>query len=303
MTGLPPAGPPPYTRSPEGTHPSRGKPLSLEREYDEQLSHTIWELERSVRRGGASETLRRSLVEAHAQQLRHLEDIAEVPRPQRSQMLLQSRPTDALLLLPGEGAGCDEIQGLADFFFKRGFTVLASNLAYRTLDQPLRSPQYWQTCADEAQNRFDILNHYATRVGVIGVGMSALVALHLSSVRRVSEVVALFPTLGSEASWLERLRATLRRLVLRDARTPRGWAHQRQLAAHAAREQAARLTVPLYLVVEDRQDRSEAGRSASLAHKLASRAATQVKVVAAGTTARDLPAAVQDDILAFLRRR
>ena len=81
--------------------------------------------------------------------------------------------------------------------------------------------------------------------------------------------------------------------VLRDTRMPRGWAHQRQLAAHAAREQAARLTVPLYVVVEDRQDRSEAGRSASLAHKLAGRAATQVKVVAAGTTARDSPAAVR----------
>ena len=79
--------------------------------------------------------------------------------------------------------------------------MLASNLAYRTLDQPLRSPQYWQTCADEAQNRYDILTHYATRVGVVGVGMSALVALHLASVRRVSEVVALFPTLGSEAGW------------------------------------------------------------------------------------------------------
>jgi esterase/lipase len=303
VTGLPATHPPSYTRSPEGTHPSRGTTLSLEREYDEQLSHTIWELERSVRRGGASETLRRSLIEAHAQHLRHLEDIAEIPRPQRSQLLLQGRPTEALLLLPGEGAGCDELQGLADSLYKRGFTVLASNLAYRVLDQPLHSPQYWQTCADEAQHRYDILTHYSTRVGVIGVGMSALVALHLASVRRVSEVVALFPTLGSEAGWVERLRATFRRLVLRDARMPRGWAHQRQLAARAAREQTGRLTVPLYVVVEDRSDRSEAGRSASIAHKLASRAATRVKVVPAGTTARDLPAAVQDDILSFLRRR
>jgi esterase/lipase len=303
VTGLQATGPSPYTRSPEGTHSSRGSPLSLEREYDEQLSHTIWELERAVRRGGASETLRRSLIEAHAQHLRHLEDIAEVPRPQRSQLYLQGHPTEALLLLPGEGSGCDELQAMAEFFFKRGFTVLASNLAYRTLDQPLQSPQYWQTCADEAQNRYDILTHYATRVGVVGVGMSALVALHLAAVRRVSEVVALFPTLGSEAGWRERLRATLRRLVLRDTRTPRGWAHQRQLAAHAAHEHVSRLAVPLFVVVEDRHDRTEAGRSAAAAQKLGGRAATQVRVVPAGTAARDLPAGVVDDILAFLRRR
>ncbi len=303
MTGLPAPGSPPYTRSPEATHSSRGSPLSLEREYDEQLSHTIWELERAVRRGGASEALRRSLVEAHAQHIRHLEDIAEVPRPQRSQLWLQGRLTDALLLLPGEGAGCDQLQSMGEYFFKRGFTVLATNLAYRTLDQPQRSPQYWQTCADEAQNRYDMLAHYSSRIGVVGVGMSALLALHLASARRVSEVVALFPTLGAEASWLERLRRTLRRVVLRDTRMPRGWAHQRELAAHVAREHAARLTVPLYVVVEDRHDRSEAARSATLAHKLASRAATQLRLVSSGTAPNSLPGAVQEEILAFLRRR
>ena len=120
--------------------------LSLEREYDVQLSHTIWELERAVRRGAASEGLRRSLIEAHGQQLRYMEDIAQVPRHQRSLLLLQPRPSDAVLLLPAEGNGCDQVQPLAEQLHKRGFTVLATNLSMRTLDQPGRSPSYWQTC-------------------------------------------------------------------------------------------------------------------------------------------------------------
>src|SRR5262245_11390167 len=93
-----------------------GATLTGEPEYDTQLSHTIWELERSVRRGGASESMRRTLVETHLQHIRHMEEIAQVPRHQRTVMQLQSRPADTLLLLPGEGSAADELQPLADIF-------------------------------------------------------------------------------------------------------------------------------------------------------------------------------------------
>ena len=258
-----------------------------------------------MKRGNTSESLRRSLVEAHAQHLRHLEDIAEVPRPQRSFLLLQPRPTDSVLLLPAELSSCEELLPLAEALHGRGWGVLASNLAYRALDRPGHSPTYWQTVADEAENRYDVIAHYAPQVAVIGVGMGALLALHVATTRRVSAVVALFPTFGSESTWLERLRATLRRIVLRDTSTPHGWKHQRQLAAHAAHEAAGKVSVPLYLLVEDRKDRSEAARSAGAAQKLVHRAATQVRTLRPGEAAsiRSLPPAVLDEIYAFLRRR
>jgi len=296
---------PPLHSSSESDHASRGTPLSLEREYDVQLSHTIWELERAVKRGGASDTLRRSLVEAHAQHLRHLEDIAQVPRPQRSLLLLQPRPAESVLLLPAEQSGCEDLLPLAEALHGRGWGVLASNLAYRSLDSPGHSPTYWQTVADEAENRYDVIAHYATQVAVVGIGMGALLALHLAATRRVAAVVALFPTFGTESTWFERLRTTLRRIVLRDTSTPHGWKHQRQLAAHAAQEAAGKVSVPLYLLAEDRKDRSESARSARAVQRLAHRAATQVRMLRPGESAsiRDLPPAVLDEIFTFLRRK
>jgi phosphoribosylformimino-5-aminoimidazole carboxamide ribonucleotide (ProFAR) isomerase len=113
------------------------------------------------------------------------------------------------------------------------------------------------------------------------------------------------PAFGSEPNLLERLRVALRRIVLRDKRMPTGWSHQRELAAEAARTTASKSTVPLYVLVEARGDRSEAGRSARLAQKLVHRTATQVRVLQAGEAAsvRDLSPALQEEIVGFLRRR
>jgi pimeloyl-ACP methyl ester carboxylesterase len=282
-----------------------GAPLTLERPYESHLSHAIWELERSVRRGGASEAMRRTLVETHFQQIRYMEDLAEVARPQRTMLQLQPRPGDTLLLLPAEGTAADELYGLAEHFYRRGWAVMATNLSYRVLGKPAYSPTYWQTVADEAATRFDILAHYSTRIVVLGVGMSGLVALHLATMRRVSEVVAVFPTFDGEPGFFARLRTTLRKLVLRrEEPLPRTWPEQQRLAAQSARATAATVAVPLYVVIEDRDDRSERGRAARAAQKLAQRAATKVRVLRPNeaSTVRDLSPSILDDIMQFLRR-
>jgi len=257
-----------------------------------------------ARRGTASEGLRRSLIETHTQHIRYMEDVAQVPRHQRTIVLLQAKPTPALLLLPAEGMTADELQPLAEEFHRRGFTVMATNLAYRTLDKPGRSPVYWQTCSDEVENRFDVLAHYSTRVSILGLGMGGLLGLQVATTRPVGEVVALFPTLGSQNGLLERWRATLQRLLRREATLPRTWPEQRKVAARAASANLLRASVPFYVLVEDRNDRSEQAQAMQAARKLVQRAATKVRVLRPGEAAslRDLPPAVFDEILAFLRR-
>jgi hypothetical protein len=285
--------------------PSTGPDPAPHREYEPHLGHTIWELERALKLGQDSEALRRALVEAHADQLRQLEDRAGVPRPQRSYLLLQPRPTEAILLLAGEGAGADETLSIGEHFYARGFTALGSSLAYRDLAEPSRSPHYWQTCADEAENRYDALVHYATRVAVLGVGLGAIMALHVASVRRVTAVLAVLPVLHVGEPWQVRLRATMRRLLRRPEKTPPGWTHQRHLAAASGQSAASRLEVPLFLIAEERHDRSDTARTAQMAHKLVSRHATQVRLVPVGqlASARDLPPALLDELLAFARPR
>jgi esterase/lipase len=220
-------------------------------------------------------------------------------------MLLQPRPAEGLLLLPGELSGADDVLPIAEHFHQRGFGALGSSLSYRTLEEPARSPHFWQTCADEAENRFDILERYATRVAVLGVGMGALLALHLASVRRVSAVLALFPTLYVSESWKLRLRTTLNRLLRRESERVLGWNHQRRLAALRAQESTAKVAVPLFLVAEDKRDRTDAARSSIAAQKLITRAATQVHVLRSGepAVARSLPPALLDDLLAFVRKQ
>jgi hypothetical protein len=207
-------------------------------------------------------------------------------------------------MLPDERSGVDELMGLAESFYRVGFTVLASSLSFRTLDQSAHGPKYWQTCADEAENRCDILAHFSTRVALMGVGTAALIALHVAAARRVSHVLALHPALGSQEGWVDRLQWALRRLVRRDQRMPPGWPHQRRLVAQRARDVLHGLQVPLYVLTEERHDRTEAGRSAHLAGKLVHRAATRVRVLRPGEAApvRDLPPAVVDEMLAFLRQ-
>lgn len=274
------------------------------RDYDSRLGHTVWELERALKLGHDSEALRRALIEAHLDHTRQVEDRVGLPRPQRSWLLMQPRPTDALLLLAGEGAGADETLAIGEHFHQRGFTTFGTSLAYRDLVDVSRGPHYWQTCADEAETRYDILAHWATRIAVLGVGLGALMALHLASVRRVSAVLAVLPTLHVGEPWRVRLQATLRRLMRRESKTPPGWQHQRHLAAESARGVTSRLRVPLFVLAEDRRDRSESGRSTQAAQKLVSRTATQVRLLRAGeaTSARDLPPALLDELIAFVRQ-
>jgi dienelactone hydrolase len=207
--------------------------------------------------------------------------------------------------LPAEGNGCDQVQPLAEQLHKRGFTVLATNLSLRTVDQPGTSPNYWQTCLDEAENRYDILMHWSTRIAVIGVGFSGLLAFHLAATRRPNGVVAFFPTFDPEETWMQRLTAKVRGWFQRGARPRQGWAHQRVLATRSARETLAKVTVPLFVLAEDRDDRSSAGRSAQAARKLAQRPSTTLRVLRPGESAgvKDLSPAVLDEVLAFLRRR
>src|SRR5262249_33876987 len=160
------------------------------------------ELERTVRRGASSESLRRTLVETHVQHIRHMEEIAEIPRHQRTQLHLQPRPAEALLLLPGEGMSADELEPLAEGFHRRGFGVVTTSPAFRAPGRQGYSPQYWQTRADEAETRYDVLAHYATEISILGVGLAGLIALHVATVRPVARVAALLPTLDAETGWV-----------------------------------------------------------------------------------------------------
>ena len=228
-----------------------------------------------------------------------------MPREKRSFLLAQERATDALLVLPGEGGGSDEVAPLAEHFHRNGFTVLASSLSFRALGEPGHSPLYWQTCVDEAENRYDILQHYSTRAVVLGVGLGATIAIHLASRRRVSAVLALFPTLHAAPSWREHLVAALRRLTPWRAKSVAGWSQQRELAASGALETAGKVEVPLYVLAEDPRDRSDVGRSAQVARQLVSRAATQVRLVRPEEVRpiSELPQPLLEELLTFARSR
>jgi len=237
--------------------------------------------------------------------MRHLEEIAQVPRQQRTQLRLQPRPSDSLLLLPGEAMSAEELEPLAEAFHRRGFAVLNTSLAFRALDRPGRSPIYWQSCADEAENRFDVLAHYSTSISIVGVGLAGLVALQVATARRVNGIVALFPTMDADLTVAEKLRAAMRRLFKREEPIARTWPEQRKAAARTANAVLGRIAVPLYVLAEDRNDRTEPGRASSVARKLVSRAATNVRLLRPGEAAsvRDLPPSAFDEILNFLRRR
>ena len=243
------------------------------------------------------------MVEAHVEHLRYLEERSEVPREQRSFVLLQPKVAAGALFLPGEGSGTDEVEALAEAFHARGRTVMASALALRSLDHPGRSPQYWETCADEAEVRYDMLSHYTDGITVVGVGVSALIALHLATRRRVDAVVALFPVFDASPGWMQRLQGALRRLLRREEEIPHTWSGQRRNAASAGREAAGKIQVPLFVVAEDRHDRSEAARSAQTAAKLEGRAATKVRLLSVEVaSARTLPREIVEDMLNFARR-
>jgi len=282
--------------------PAEGLPRTSNQEYDPQIAHTIWELERRVRRGRTSDATRRVLLAAHIDQMRMVEERLGVAPTGLTFARLQNRVAPGVLILPGEGEDCEHLRPLAEALYRRGFNVLASSLAYRALGD--QRPYYWQTCLDEAENRYDMLNHFASRLSIVGFGLAAALALHIASRKRVHAIVALYPTLEARVGLSERLRGLMRRAFPRWITTPPGWDTQRRMAADEARDKARKLSVPIFAVAEDRFD-GAAGRAARSARKLETHRLAEVELIPRGrnTVQADLPDATLEHIVAFLRRR
>jgi dienelactone hydrolase len=237
--------------------------------------------------------------------MRLIEVRAGVEEAGRSFVLLQERVAPGVLLLPAEGQDCGPVRRLAERLFDRGFTVLASSLAYRTLDLPGISPIYWQTCLDEAENRYDMLQHYTSRVGIVGVGLGAAMALHVATTKHVHNVVALFPTFDARVGIGEKVRGLLRRVLTRRKKTPAGWPAQRSMAAENGRQAVAKHAIPLLVIAEDRRDRSDAGRSVRVARRLAAQIGAPIHLLPAGEVESPdgLPRESVEKLVNFLRGR
>jgi len=257
-----------------------------------------------VRRGRVSDATRLSLVNAHVQQLRMVEARLGVAEASRSFALLQDRIAPSILLIPGEEQGCENLRSFAMSLYRAGFSVLASSLAYRNLDQPGQSPTYWQTCLDESENRYDMLNHFAARIAVVGVGLGAAIAIHLAARRRVSAVIAFVPVLEATLGAGDRIRVALRNLLPRFFKKPTGWSMQRRLATAGVRKTMGQFGAPVLALVDDDAGDRDAGRTLRLLQQLATGGTVSLLQVPAGATSPDtLPAATVDKVITFLKQR
>lgn len=284
----------------EYTNPEEAPP---EAAYDSQIAHTIWELERAVKKGRVSEATRRVLLESHVHQLQMIEERVGVPPEQRSFLLLQKRPGPGILLLPGESESCDSLRSVARYFHRAGLNVLCSSLSYRILDVSGQSPTFWQTCIDEARNRYDMLCHCSNRLSILGVGMSAAVALELASSVRFQSMLALFPVFHADVALSERLKNVARKVFPAWVKSRPDWSSQREMLTSVARRKARKSSLPLYVVAEERKDRTEAGRSARFSESLTANAA-KVRLVPAtqATSPSKLPEAVLEELTKFVRQ-
>ena len=271
-------------------------------EYDNEVAHTIWELERGVRRGYGGEATRLALLKAHVEHMRLFETRIDIPEAGRSFLRLQDRSAPSVLVLAGESQDCSGLQTLGSRLHRAGFGVLASSLAYRSLDRPGLSPFYWQTCLDEAENRYDMLNHYATRIAVIGFGLGAAIALHLATRKRVNAVVGVFPILDAKLGATDQLRTMMRNLAPRLFKTPPKWTMQRRLATAGVQKATSQFGAPILVLVEERSQKGDAGRSLRFVKQLTERGGAQLQTVPAGA-ADALPDATIDTMLAFLKQR
>ncbi len=271
-------------------------------EYDNEVAHTIWELERGVRRGYGGEATRLALLQAHVEQMRLLEARLDIPEAGRSFLLLQDKSAPSVLMLPGEGQNCAGLHALGSRLHRAGFGVLASSLAYRSLERPGLSPFYWQTCLDEAENRYDMLNHYATRIAVVGVGLGAAIALHLATRKRLNAVVTLFPVLDARLGATDRLRTMMRNVAPRLFKSPPQWTMQRRLATEGVHKATSQFGAPILVLTEEHNQQGDAGRSLRFIKQLTERGGAQLQVVPAGVT-EALPDAAIDTLLAFLKQR
>jgi pimeloyl-ACP methyl ester carboxylesterase len=250
-----------------------------------------------------SDATRLALLRAHVEQLRMSEGRLGVPESERSFTLLHERIAPGVLLLPGEGQGCHDLEALGRRLHRAGFGVLASSLAYRQLGRPGTSPTYWQTCLDEAENRFDMLNHFASRIAVVGAGLGAAMALHIARRRRTSAVVGLFPVLDAKLGMHERLQTALQALLPRRRRRPASWSMQRRLATQSIHKTAEPPRVPVLVIAAERDAGSDAARSLRAVHRLAQRGAAEVVVVPSGTASpADLPESAVESLLGFLKK-
>jgi len=222
---------------------------------------------------------------------------------EQSFLLLQDRPAPAVLILAGEGEGCRRLRELGSALHAAGFGVLATSLAYRTSGST-EGPRFWQTCLDEAENRYDMLNHYASRISILGVGLGAAMALHVASRKRVSSIAALFPVLDAHLGTGQTLRRALRSLLPRRFWKPLTWPVQRRLATEGVRKAMSQFTSPLLVVADEKRGRNDSGRTLRFVQHLVDRGVVRLHVVSQDDPGPDtLSKADVDTLIQFLRQR
>lgn len=183
-----------------------------------RISHSIWELRRQLKKNPDDAELRKDFIKFYFESRLYVEQRNGVPGGDRSFLLLQEREAPLCILFHGAGGSPDEMRGLGEHLFGRGYTVYANYLplSKSTGDSYelgsvrhklhkrktgnkragiLRGENQWSICMSETEVMLDALLCYTPNTYLVGFSFGGTIALHIINKYPVRGAILIAPAL------------------------------------------------------------------------------------------------------------
>lgn len=219
----------------------------------QNMTNTVWRLERLHRERGLPPADRLNLLRTHYEIQRMKEEDLEIPERDRTFLYLQEQPTAAALLVPGGHSTPAQYFHLGRHLYRSGTTVYGVLLSNEAAVGAQRGGVPWQHTIAELEMEYERLALLDVPIHLVGSSFGG-VLVALLALRRPARTVTLLsppfrPHLSLRARSALGLRLVLPWLFERMvARSPHRWLADRFNAMREARDRLRDIEAPLLAI-------------------------------------------------------
>ncbi len=207
-----------------------------------RIGHSVWELKKRLDENPRDVELRRDFLQFFHSSRMYVEQRNGVQREDRSFLLLQERESPLCILIHGAGGSPDEMKGLGEHLFDRGYTIYGISLPMSKSSRDsqggdstrgglfrrrtgnwktgsLRGYDQWSICLSETEVVLDALQSYSPNTYIIGFSFGGTIALRVLDKYPVKGAVLISPVLFAVKTGRYLVFQAMRKIVPAAART------------------------------------------------------------------------------------
>jgi carboxylesterase len=211
-----------------------------------QLSLTAWEVEQRKQKTVEDPNARGIMLEVHRQLVAEIESLSEIVPGMRSDLMMQEKVDEAVLLIHGSTGNPGDLRDLARHLHANGYTICNILLPGHGTGHDVLPDVKWRSCFNEVLVRYNLLSRLSSRVHVVGFSFGAALALHLAKKERVADLVLLSPAINPKVTFFPRMMIALGLHRIPFIKRRIGWNLEVFDAMEKARSLVGKLNLPIY---------------------------------------------------------